>query len=93
MWLSRKQKMKKLKDPCTNVRTEAGQLFLDQLSSGNFITSDVASSIFRNIQSDVDNMILEVEDAVISNERRDSGIQSEDGQSSLGIQESLADSD
>ena len=85
--------MKKLKDSCTNVRTEAGQLFLDQLISGNFITSDLASSIFHNIQSDVDNMILEVEDEVISNEVRDSGTPSEDGQSSLGIPESLATSD
>ena len=87
------KKMKKLKDPCTNVRTEAGQLFLDQLNSGNFITSDLASSTFHNIQSDIDNMILEVEDEVISNEGRDSGISSEDGQSSLGIPESLATSD
>ena len=85
--------MKKLKDPCTNVRTEAGQLFLDQLNSGNFITSDLASSTFHNIQSDIDNMILEVEDEVISNEGRDSGTPSEDGQSSLGIPESLAISD
>ena len=38
-------------------------------------------------------MILEVEDEVISNEGRDSGIQSEDGQSSLGIPDSLAISD
>ena len=84
--------MKTLKDPCTNVRIAAGH-FLDQLSSGNFITSDAASSIFHNIQNDVDNMILEVEDEVISYEGRDSGTQSEDGQSSLGIPESLADSD
>ena len=85
--------MHKLKDPCTNVRTAAGQLFLDQLNSGNFITSDSASSIFHNIQSDVDNMILEVGDEVTSHEGRDCGTQSEDGQSSLGIPESLADSD
>ena len=38
-------------------------------------------------------MILEVEDEVISNEGRDSGKSSEDGQSSLGIPESLATSD
>ena len=38
-------------------------------------------------------MILEVEDEVISNESRDSGKSSEDGQSSLGIPESLATSD
>ena len=38
-------------------------------------------------------MILEVEDEVISYEGSDCDIQSEDGQSSLGIPESLAESD
>ena len=85
--------MKKLKDPCTNIRTPAGQLFLDQLNAGNFITTDRASSILHNIHRDLANMELIVEDEASSVECSDLSEPSEDGQSSLGITESLADSD
>ena len=88
-------KMKKLKDPCTNIRTLAGQTFLDQLNSGNFNTSNTTSSILHNIQQDLNNMelIVEDEEEVGCIDERAFSDQSEDCQSSLGIPESLAESD
>ena len=81
-------KMKKLKDPC-DMRTPAGQLFLDQLS-GNFTTSEPSSSILQNIQSDLNHMEL-----IIQDQDRSSECLSDhsEGQSSLGIPESIGDSD
>ncbi len=49
-------KMKKLKDPCTNVCTKAGQNFVDQINSGN-IRSTRNRSTFSNCLDNIQNHI------------------------------------
>ena len=82
--------MKKLKDPCTKTRTKAGQDFLNKINSGSFTTSEPSSSILQNIQSDLNHMEL-----IIQDQDRSSECLSDhsEGQSSLGIPESIGDSD
>ena len=86
--------MKKLRDPCTQIRIIAGQHFVDQPNSGKFITNDSVSPILTNVQNELNTMAalsIEADDITSdTNEVRDS---SADGQTSLGIPDSPADSD
>ncbi len=89
--------MKKLKDPCTKLRTQAGQNVLDQLDSGKLNTngSNSSSLILSNLQSQLNHIerIQQEETDTISIDSGDDRDQSEDGHSSLGVPDSPADSD
>ena len=91
--------MKKLQDPCTKVRTKAGQYFLDQLYSDKYSTNRHSSS-FSNCLDDIPNNLSSIsqqqeEDATmsISPDIDEPDELSEDCQSPLCIPGSPSDSD
>ena len=79
--------MKKLKDPCELIPTEAGKLFLTKVKAGKFITNNSVSSVLHNIQNDLNAMAAQLTEGTesVSDYSAQPDIQSEDGQSSLGI--------